>query len=271
VSRRPLASFDRLPTIDRQLGGSPQLHAEELRHVITTAINAHPRSQQQEIGPSEIGTPCTLRLGYKLAGNPPTNVSGLAADGWKATVGTAVHAWLADVFVAANRSIDPARWIVEARVNIGEIDDGSDDPDVMGGSCDVFDRVTCRVTDWKLTGLNKIKAYRANGPGEQYRVQAHSYGLGFAQRGEPVAAVGIMFLPRDGLLAQSYYWSEPYDAEVARAALRRASGVATLLRLVDPATVLRGLPRAPAYCTYCPWYRPGAADPAVCCPGAQTY
>jgi len=71
-----------LPPIDRQLGADPSLLGMELQHIIATAIAEHPRSKQQQIGPSEIGTPCTLRLGHKLAGTEPVNVSGLAVSTW---------------------------------------------------------------------------------------------------------------------------------------------------------------------------------------------
>jgi len=66
--------------------------------VIRGAIANHPRSLQKRIGPSEIGTPCDRRIGYKLLGQEE-NPRG---DAWKPTVGTAVHGWLEKALEDAN-------------------------------------------------------------------------------------------------------------------------------------------------------------------------
>ena len=66
--------------------------------VIRGAIANHPRSLQKRIGPSEIGTPCDRRIGYKLLGQDE-NPRG---DAWKPTVGTAVHGWLEKALEDAN-------------------------------------------------------------------------------------------------------------------------------------------------------------------------
>lgn len=256
------------------------LQRVELLHVIKGAIDAHPRSQQVKIGPSEIGTPCLRKLGHKLAGTPEVNTS---QDGWKATVGTAIHTWLAETFALANR--DPnaalqqlagadglpdltgfdstaARYLVEQRVTAGSVNGVP-----LDGSCDLLDRATGTVVDWKCTSLANIKKYRVNGPGDQYRVQAHTYGLGYANRGEQVLTVAVMFLPRDAELRQAYLWAEPYDPSVAQAAMQRASGVAAGLAAVGAAAFLPHLAMTPTYCNWCPYHMPGVTDAATACPG----
>ena len=55
--------------------------------MIRHAIAHHPRSLQKRIGPSEVGTPCDRRIGYKLLGHTENE----RGDAWKPTVGTAVH------------------------------------------------------------------------------------------------------------------------------------------------------------------------------------
>jgi hypothetical protein len=251
-----------LPEIDRQLGSDPDLLGSELLHLIRHAIDDAPRSRQVAIGPSEIGCPCALRIGHKLAGTAAVNVNP-QADGWKAWQGTAMHAQLADLFAHLNADRWPARWLVEQRVDVAHL------PHLdLAGACDLYDRVSATVVDWKQTTLKALRAYRSNGPGQQYRAQAHAYGLGWANRGEPVETVAIMFLPRDGLLAQAYYWHEAYDPAIALAAAQRVSAIATLLDALPREQVLRGLPRAPSYCMWCPYFRAGATDPAVACPGA---
>lgn len=256
MPRRP-GDLSGLPPIDEQRGGDPALLGAELRHVIQRAIAGHPRSQQTRIGPSEVGTPCARRLGYKLSGASEVNS---ASDGWKATIGTAVHAWLAEVFAADNG--DVSRWLVEHRVHVGTFD-GID----LDGSCDLYDRATATVIDWKVTTLKRIKSYRANGPGEQYRVQAHAYGMGWANRGLPVDTVGVVFLPRDGLLSQAHFWHEPYEPGHALAAMARVSSISQALRVLPSADVVAGLPTQDAYCTFCPYFRRDSTDLAVACPG----
>ena len=239
-------------------GSDPGLLRDELRHTITAAITNHPRSQQTRIGPSEIGTPCTRRLGYKLAGVPEANPREAA---WKPTVGTAVHAWLAETFLAANEKLPDTRWLVEMGVNAGTVGNHP-----LTGSCDLYDRVTATLIDWKVVGVSTLRKYKANGPGDTYRVQAHTYGLGWTRRGYPVETVAIYFLPQNGELADGHYWHEPYDAGVALAAIARADAVAKVLAAAGP-DVLAHLPTADAWCSFCPWHRSGATNLAEACPG----
>jgi hypothetical protein len=251
-----------LPDIDRQLGSDPSLLGDELLGLIRAAMDNAPRTLQRAIGPSEIGSPCALKIGHKLAGTAPCNASPYA-DGLKATFGTGMHSWLAETFAVLNAGW-PARWLIEQRVDIAHLP-GLD----LAGTCDLFDRVSATVVDWKTTTVKRIRDYRANGPGQQYRIQAHCYGLGWVNRGEPVERVALLFIPRDGLLSQSYYWTEDYDPALALAAAQRVSGIATALALAPVADVLRMLPRAADYCTFCPYYRTGATDRAEACPGAD--
>jgi hypothetical protein len=89
--------------------------AAEVARQLTGAVRAYsanrPRSLQRRIGPSEVGSPCTRRLGYKLAGVEPVNTSG--GDPWASFVGTATHAELEQVFKPASPAGRPrsaSRW-----------------------------------------------------------------------------------------------------------------------------------------------------------------
>lgn len=226
---------------------------------ISDAITNHPRSQQKRIGPSEIDHPCARRLGYKLAGTPDFNV--FPDIPWKPTVGTAVHAWAEDAFHADNARHDHLRWLIETRVDVGEI---GGTPVV--GSADLYDRATGTVIDHKVVGRTQLRKYKASGPGRQYRGQAHLYGRGFTRRGLPVHRVMVVFLPRDGELSDAHVWSEKYDESIALAALQRAEGIhIAVTSLGDRA--FAALPVADAYCTRCPWFKRGSTDPATGCPG----
>lgn len=242
-----------------QRGGSGDLIAQELLHVITSAIDNHPRSLQKAIGPSEVGHPCARRIGYKLADVEESNTVGDTP--WLPTIGTSVHAWLEDRFGVANDGLDAMRWLTELRVDVGDINGVP-----VTGSCDLYDRVTATVIDWKIVGPTTLRKYKGSGPGSQYRSQIHLYGRGLARRGLPVDRVMIAFLPRNGELKDAYFWHEPYDPQVAMEALRRADGIALALSVAGPA-VLAQLEAVEAYCTRCPWFRPGAADLTVACPG----
>lgn len=240
--------------------GDPALLGSELLDLIQQRIDAHPRSLQAAVGPSELGTPCVRKLGHKLAGTAPVNVR---PGGWLPTIGTAVHAWLEQALQAVNDSHTYDRFYLEQRVHVGDV---GGQP--VTGACDCYDRVTATVIDWKIVGLDKVRAYRKNGPGEQYRAQAHLYGRGYQGAGLPVDHVAVMFLPRGGDLAGAYYWAEPYDEQVAVDTLTRANGVTQLLGQLGPAA-LPLLPTADAYCAGCPYFQRGTTDLTVACPGAD--
>lgn len=247
----------------------PDVEASEMFALIADAIDNQPRTLQTRIGPSEIGTPCDRRIGYKLAAVPEVNNA--HGVGWKAFIGTAVHEQFAQIFVNAETSrfqgVDDttARWYVEERVTAGQISDTDID-----GNCDLFSRWTGNVWDWKFTTKNKIREeYRPHGPGPQYRTQAHSYGRGWAARGMDVRHVGIVFMTRDGEFTDRWVWHEPFAPEMSGAAFDRATRIDQALTILGPDFVLPELPTASAYCSYCPWYRVRSTDIPRSCPGHQ--
>jgi hypothetical protein len=254
-----LAQIEPLPVHLTQRGGSVDLVKAELLDLIKHAIHNHPRSLQKRIGPSELGHDCARRIGYKLIGHPenefPDDVP------WLPTIGTAVHGWLEEQFTQANAGQDDARWLTEMRVSVGDIL-GVD----ITGSCDLYDRVTATVVDWKIIGPSTMKKYRSKGPGDQYRNQIHLYGRGITRRGLPVDTVAIAFLPRNGELRDAYIWHEPYDEQVALAALQRANGIGLAMQALGSAGLAQLAP-ADAYCSRCPFYLANSTDTATGCPG----
>jgi hypothetical protein len=242
----------------------PDVVMSEVFDTVATAIAGQPRSQQTRIGPSEIGVPCDRRIGYKLAGVPEVNDRGLP---WKPWVGTAIHEQLADIFgrrEIANEDA-PQRWHVEERVTVGTAGGQR-----ITGTADLFDAYTGIVMDWKTTSRRIIReTYRPHGPGDQYRIQAHLYGRGFVQAGHDVRTVAIVFLARDGEWADRHVWHEPYDEQVALDALARLEGIQSALTALGPEFVLPTLEAVDAYCGFCPWYKPRAADLTKSCPGMR--
>lgn len=256
-----------LPPKLMQRGGNPTVLGRELLGIIGDAIANQPRSLQRKIGPSEIGHPCPRRLGYKLLGAPDFNTR--QGVPWKPFIGTCVHTELGNIFdrnnLAYSAQVSPGdeRWYVEHKVgSVGQVG-----PDEIDGSCDLYDRVTCTVIDWKIVGPAPLKSYRASGPGMQYHSQAHLYGRGWHRHwGLPVDTVMIAFLPRNDELDKAHIWWEPYDERVALDALARVNAIHTATTALG-IDAIKQLPTADAYCYRCPYYNPDSSGPRHGCPG----
>lgn len=218
--------------------------AELLIDVIEEHITRHPRSQQKRIGPSEIGIDCTRRLIHKLAGDDEPE----RGPAWKPTVGTACHSQMEEWFEAENEFM-PGAYMIEQRVNVGQI--GGID---ITGSTDLFIPSMGTVIDWKFVGPSRLKHYRAKGPSNQYRCQAHLYGKGWVAAGYDVQRVMIAFIPRDGELSDSYFWWETYDPMTAIKALVRANQLHTQIQAQGKDQALDAYPLCDD--RWCPWCAP---------------
>lgn len=228
--------------------------ARQLTKAVRDYSNNRPRSLQRRIGPSEVGTPCTRLLGYKIAGVEPVNTTG--GDPWASFVGTATHAELDAVFTPLEG------WATEVRIRV-------DDELELAGSADLirlFDGVT--VIDHKVVGVPTMKKARAQGPAGYYVTQANLYAHGLISMGVPVEWVAIAYWPRSGRLNDIYVWLQKYDQDIADKGLARLS---TLRQLIAAGgrQVLAQLPTAEHYCDSCDFYRPGSEDPSVACGGAR--
>jgi len=213
--------------------------AVDLRNLARLYDERSDRSRQRNLGPSEVGTPCTRCLARKVL---DCRIERTFDDPWCRIIGTATHAWLDEAAEAANVRLINAglayRWHAEQKVH--------PDPELLpsGGKADLYDEERFTVIDHKIVGLDQLKKYRANGPGPQYVRQGHLYGLGYANQGRRVDHVAVAFWPRGGTLRQLWVHPEPYSEATARAALDRyrlvrdqalALGVAILPHLpTDP-------------------------------------
>ncbi len=236
-------------------------YRREMLTVVEAAINYHPRSLQKRIGPSGLGTPCTRKLGFRLA---QTSGTAVRAPAWRPTVGTATHAWLTDAFNRDNENypLDKPRWLTDTRVKVGEVAG-----EMIDGSLDLYDIYTKTVIDWKIPGPSSIRDKKRNGPGDEYKIQVQLYGRGVVGLGLGCEHVGILFMPSNGELSDSHYWTEPYSELVAVGALVRAGGIALALAAQGPTKVLPQLHTANDHCSWCPWFAPGAKDLSRACPG----
>ena len=216
------------------------------------------RSAQTTLGPSEIGTPCDRRLAMALMGVPPVNPGG---DGWAAFVGTCTHAGMAEVYTFADAGT--GRYAVELPVFLGM-------PTVPRGTTDLLDRRDGTVVDWKVMGVYSLKKFKAEGPSETYRTQAHVYGLGAERGGETVRNVAVVGLPRAGSsLDEMHIWAERYDRKFAQAALDRVERIAREVDGVCGESVMARASVTPTGddCRYCQFHLKGDKEMRRGCPG----
>jgi hypothetical protein len=236
---------------------------DELLAVIRSAIDAHPRSLQTEIGPSEIGHPCLRALAHKLAGTPPT---GLQSPPWRQAVGTAVHKEFTGWTFDANEPLAEHRWYPDIRVLVGDLGT-PDKPRPITGTLDLYDRLTATIVDLKVPGPTAMDTRRRGEESELYRDQVHLYGTGVIHAGAPVDMVAILRLPAAGELRDAIWWAEPHDPTRAARAFNRLRHVATLVdALGSQAAAL--LEPTEHYCGRCDYYLPNTTDLTRGCPGA---
>ncbi|MFF3324922.1 hypothetical protein [Streptomyces sp. NPDC002889] len=240
-----------------------QALASRVADLIVDAANNAPRSQQKRIGPSEVGDPCERKLTYKMYDWPTVTDGG---DPIASILGTGFHSWMEEAFTGRNTA---GRYKIEERVTVRE---GATDDSTLAGSSDLYDRGTGTVFDWKLVGTSTLDNYRRKGPGDQYRKQAHLYGLGQENAGETPQRVAIVFVARYHEL-RVHVWTEPYDRQVALDALERLDRIRQQLIDLDPEAHPERWSQIPtseeAKCRFCPWFKPGSTDLSVGCPGVQ--
>lgn len=217
----------------------------EIDAILEKAMIGEPRNMQQAIGPSEIGSDCEHCVTAKLAGWVQFEEAA-----WLPWVGTAMHAYLEQVF--ANHP----DYLTETRVRV---------TDDIPGTSDLFHIPSGTVVDWKLVGATTLKSAK-RGPTNQYRVQAHSYGLGFFRAGYQVNNVAIYYLPRNAMtLSAGIYWSEEWQPLIAIRALERVEQIqetlASFITIEERDAYITSLPRD-KHCWDCSRYpdRP-VADP----------
>lgn len=246
--------------------------AQRVGSLIVDAANNAPRSLQKRIGPSEVGDPCDRKLAYKLLDWPETAAGG---DPIASVLGTGFHAWMEEVFTARQTFLADGktpRYKVEERVTVR---DSPLEAAKLTGSSDLYDRATGTVYDWKLVGVSSMDNYRRKGPGEQYRTQAHLYGLGQENAGETPQRVAIVFVGRYHEL-RVHVWTEPYNRDIALDGLARLDRIRQHITAPEAAHGnyssgwWSAIPTSEqAKCRFCPWLKPGSTDLAAGCPGIQ--
>ena len=212
--------------------------------------NWSPRSLQTTVGASEIGHPCTRRLGYKMLGVEPVNTD---TDSWPAIVGTSVHKYLERVF-----GKDPD-YMTEVKVTL--------EPWTKG-TADLVHLPSKTVIDHKVVGATALKTYRRDGISPQYRVQLSMYAAGLRLAGIDIDNIAVMFWSRSGMMRDAFAVTEPYDEAIVEKYLARFDAIGSVIEIGTDALAL--LPTTPSNCLYCPYFFPLSSDTAMGCNGQKT-
>lgn len=178
-----------------------------------------PRSQQAEVGMSELGG-CRRQVGYRLAGTPPTNVSSSV----QAVLGTAIHAAVESVFRELQEAGEiPAEDLVEHRVEFAGIP----------GTVDRYDAANATVEDTKTTSSRWLEHIKLNGPSRSHLWQISGYAAALIHEGRKVRRLVINYIARD--TGEEWRWEGRFDP------VRVADALAWLAEVRD--TDLDMLPR----------------------------
>lgn len=201
---------------------------ELLLHVLHSQDASRDRSQQTEVGPSEIGG-CKRKVWYRLNAQPHTNEnqSKLAA-----IMGTAIHAAIEEAIGA----IDPEgkEYLVETEVAYGD----------MKAHVDLFIPSSGAVVDWKTSKIKNLGYF----PSSQQRWQVQLYGYLLSKNGYEVKTVNLVAIARDGSEKDIKVHTEPYDEVMALTAL-------SWLANVKASTVLPEPEKDQSFCKdYCQYY-----------------
>lgn len=173
--------------------------ANELIKAVTSSSKGSSRSQQKQVGPSEIGG-CRRKVWLKLQGAESTNPNTLRLA---AIMGTAIHTYIEQAFERQ----DPfqERYILE----------GEYEYEGLMGHIDMYDKENCQVVDWKTVKKTNLTYF----PSKQQRMQVQLYGYLLMKNNVEVKTVTLVAIPRDGDERDIVYHSEPYDESVALAGL----------------------------------------------------
>lgn len=229
------------------------LIADQLRSHIRAAEARRPRTVQTTLGPSTAGNPCARRIGYTLLETPEVNSS----DPWPRIVGGATHTWLEQAFATADDAED---WLTEWPVEIHKF--------IPTGTLDLYHVPTGTVIDHKVIGDSAMKRYKASKQiPEGYLRQVMLYGYGLTLQGYDVKRVAVAFHSRSGLLRAMHVMVADYDQQTAIETIERVEKIGTVAEVHgNDAPAL--LPNNKAeWCLWCPFYKPGATDLSLACPG----
>lgn len=243
----------------------------ELREQLIEYETKRPRTMQVALGPSELGTPCDQQIARKLVAAGVVPVAHEPA--WAPFQGTAVHNSMDEVVDFWNASLGRER-ILKGRGERLDIAPG------VTGEGDAYDVDHAMVIDWKHVGITALKELRdarkkdlplPQQVSQEYRVQAHLYGLGHRRAGRRVDFVRLVLLARSWKFDDSEEWTEPYNEALALAAIRRYERVKLAVDRLDlaehPERIVEIAATPSSKCWWCPFRAYGRPADEFGCPG----
>ena len=226
--------------------------ADMVRRIIVDHDAARPRSQQTDVGPSDLSSPCDRKLVHQIIGTPPVTDNAVNLMAW---VGTQMHSGME----AALKADDD--WLTEQRVGV-DLGDGL----ILRGSLDAYHKPSKTIVDWKSVGPSALAKYRRQSP-DNYLTQVSVYGLLAVLSGRmSVEHTAIAYIPRNGDLSDIHVDTHPWNQDRADAAIARLQH----LHAAAAGPVVLPLVGTADDCRFCRWWNPNAWADGNGCPGHQT-
>jgi len=227
------------------------------------------RNLQTAIGISEIGGHCLRCLARRLAEVP----EGRDRTGWKAQVGTFVHAGLEQHFTDRFSGAHSITDTVGARVRAFAESLGATSIEFvleqdlllheykslkLGGHCDMFVKITLPggrmlyvVCDWKILGAKPLAEKAAGKLGATYEIQLDGYGLAWERLGMRPDYTVLLALPRDGELDDAAFVPRRYDPTRVIERLALIESMIDGSEIIGWSALIDSQPRA-GHCFDCP-------------------
>lgn len=232
--------------------------------MMQAVIDQHPRSAQQMVGPSEVGT-CERKLAWKLCYGSADGQPG----GWAAHRGTVLHEWCdKHVFGPADMFMPDGSQRFFSDMSLDSVH-----PHIHGGTTDLYDRLLETVVDLKFPGDWSMDKVKAGDFSTDYYVQAMQYAYHLIQMGYKVSRTALLVMPACGddlhgprKGAEFVYWD--YDESVAVEAMKRVDRIISMRDSGAPVSrILKMMDTQNSFCQGCPVYV-GNGDRRAMCPGA---
>lgn len=241
-----------------------KVYRDELLGIVQGQIDKHPRSAQKEIGPSEVGS-CQRKVAWKMAHGGDSDAQG----GWAAAKGTLIHAWLDETFSGIDRFMPDGGQRFFSDLKLAKTN-----PNVNGGTLDLYDLLQQTVIDFKCPGDWTMKSVRNGTISEGYYIQTMIYGYGLEMTGRPVSRVALLFLPMAGddlhsVARGAILLTWPYDRQVALDAFARIQRIRDMLDVAPVRKVLEVMEIKSDFCSSCPVHI-SSGDRRAFCQGTVT-
>ena len=173
---------------------------EMLMKALTTYDNNRERSQQKQIGVSQIGG-CRKQVWLQIQNTPKTNET-LKLP---ALMGTAIHKMIEEALVKDNAANWGDYWLEE------EVE-----YDGLKGHIDLYIPSVGAVVDWKTTKLKNLTYF----PTTQQRTQVQLYAYLLTKNGHTPKTVTLVGIPRDGDERNIKLHTEEYNEAMALEGLK---------------------------------------------------